>query len=364
MAKVKKVDTALKNVKREFSKVKSSINKKADDLAKGVWIALSNANVKSEAKPPSRGGEFHGNRNYYPSTQPLTAFVPLAQGGYDDSETVKDFVKKLKKERTTLTKKQIRDAGSRLATQMRRRSAKAEAFAKQVKRTEKRMELQFKRDARTVAQAKPGTVKWKNAKERMNSASSRLKKSLDKARRRIIALDQHHAAINSKIAKRQKPPKRFQFHAYQVNELGHIKGTAMPDFNEVFRVAGYPKPKSRNVRGSYYMRRRWTNRPIAPGKSMVRIGPENLQYGDDRFLKMLEEGGSAMGGPRYEGYNVHFKTVGRFVHVTFTKRFYKGRKGITVKPRHFVKTVLDKVKQRLNNNKNLQWSDWRAIGRG
>lgn len=363
MAKVRHVDAALKNVRREFSKVRSSVNKKADDLAKGVWMALSNANVKSEAKPPSRGGEFHGNRNYYPSSEPLTAFVPQAQGGYDNSETVKEFVKKLKRERTTLTKKQIRDAGSRLASQMRRRSAAAESFAAQVKRTERRMELQFKRDVRTVAQSKPGTVKWRRAKERMNSASTRLRRSLDSAKKRLYALDQHHIAINKKIAKRQKPPKRFQLHAYQVNDLGHIKGTATPDFNEVFRVAGYPKPKSRNVRGNYYMRRKWTNRPIAPGKSMVRIGPENLQYGDDRFLKMLEEGGSAMGGPRYEGYNVHFKTVGRFVHVTFTKRFYKGRKGITIKPRHFVQTVLDKVKQRLNSGNALQWSDWRAIGR-
>lgn len=363
MAKVKNVDAALKNVRREFSKVRSSVNKKADDLAKGVWMALSNANVKSEAKPPSRGGEFHGNRNYYPSSQPLTAFVPQAQGGYDDSETVKDFVKKLKKERTTLTKKQIRDAGSRLATQMRRRAAKAESFAAQVKRTEKRMELQFKRDARMVAQANPGTAKWRRAKERMNSASARLRKSLDNAKQRLIALDQHHAAINKKIAKRQKPPKRFHFHAYQVNDLGHVKGTAMPDFNEVFRVAGYPKPKSRNVRSNYYMRRKWTNRPVAPGKSLVRIGPMNLEYGDDRFLKQLEEGGSAMGGPRYEGYNVHFKTVGRFVHVTFTKRIYKGRKAVQIRPRHFVKAVLDRVKQRLNSGQHLQWSDWRAIGR-
>ncbi|MBR6435599.1 MAG: hypothetical protein IKS45_03755 [Thermoguttaceae bacterium] len=359
---VKGVNKAVANLRRQFERVKKETYKNIDQLAKGVFLALSNSPQKVTAKRPTKGGAFSGNRNYKPSSEQFKAFVPIAQGGTDNSQTVQDYIKKLKKEKAGLTTRQAEGEARRKRNQQIRLDGRRLGLKYRIENLEKRLSKQFEKDAKAVANNPVGTYAWKRAKGRMKRTSARLQDALKRAKTNLQKLEQHHKEINKGYAKRRvKPPRRFKF----VSRIGGIRGTDNPQFAEVFRVAGFPNPKSWGAGGEFFLREHWrtTNQP---GKTVVSISPGKKEFNDtQRFLRQLEDGGSAMGGPLYEGYTVYFKQVGRFTHVTFQRKRKSSKKSVAIKGRHFAQKTVERIKKTLSQKtiNKLAWKQWREMGR-
>lgn len=368
---IKGVDKALKDVNREFNNQKKRIGGEVDKLAKGVFLALSNVPQKVAAKPP-KNPQFAGNRNYKPSGTPMKAFVPRKDGGTDESASIWEYYQKLLKERADISNRQKAGEKRRIAGQQARFEAQRQKLVDRVKKLEARMSDQFQRDVQTVANTPKRSPKWKNAKRRMRQANNRLIDAHKNVRRSLMDLNKHYQGVNRGYAqRRKKPPRRFVF-VHRLTSGGQsVRGAAIPNKAETFRVAGFPVPKSWGASGKYFLRHSWrtskntSGMGSAIGSALVWIKPEKKEFEDnERVLRQLEEGGSHMGGPRYEGYTVVFKQVGRFTHVTFVKKKYWTKKTVTVKPRHFVKNTLDRIKKKLHdtNYNAMQNSDWRSIG--
>ena len=363
----KKVDPkkTVDSLRRQFKKRKDATDKNVDALAKGVFLALSNIPKKTTAKPPTRGGKFGGNSNYRPSSTPLYTFIPLPEGGTDKFGPIQEYIKILKRQRADITTRQKTGENQRLANQQKRKMARINEIRARIGKLENKLAKQFENDAQTVVNAPAGTYKWKKAKVRMQRSSARLEDSMRKAKKSLAALDKHHHAVTMGYKKRRrKPPKKFVF----MSRVAGVRGTPDPQFNEIYRVGGKDKPKSWEG-GNYFMRRRWRTIKGLPGRTILSIDSWKKQVNDNQyFLWQLEEGGSHMGGPVYEGYYVYFKQVGRFTHVTFRKKKFEsknGRQTVRVKPFHFVSKTLQRVRAALetHNLATMSNSQWRDIGR-
>lgn len=359
---VKGVERTIANIRRQMEKFKKETAKNTDQLAKGVYLALSNQAQKVTQKRPTKGGAFSGNRNYKPSDAPFKALVPLAQGGTDDSQTVQDYIKKLKKEKAGLTTRQAQGEARRMYEQRIRLEGRKLGLSHRIAKLEQRLAKQFEKDAQTVANNPAGTYAWKRAKVRMKRSTARIQEALRRAKKTLQDLEKRHREINRGYAKRRaKPPRRFKF----VNRIGGHRGTDNPQFAEIFRVGGGLNPKSWGAGGEFFLRQHWRTTSEGLGKTVISIAPGKKDFNDNQqFLRQLEEGGSAMGGPLYEGYSVIFKQVGRFTHVTFQRKRKDGKQSVRIKGRHFVQKTVGRIKNKLSNqNLNaLSPAQWRALG--